>query len=811
MKRLLSALLVVSSCIVASAAQAQVSTDGPVSPPHPASHGKPTELSMKRAGSTSIDLRNLPPGKVTKHERIEPEPPEIEPIELPGSIPPPRVPITAPSAPAPSPSASFLGLDFANWGAGHPPDTNGDVGPTYFIETVNTSIGIYDKSTGTRVAAFTFNSLMHEGEFGNLCDTSNDGDPVVLYDSFEDRWVISDFAFQTDAGGVIDPPGVFQCFAVSKSGDPVSGGWNFYSINTTGGLGDYPKLGVWPDGIYMSVNLFNDALNAFFNPRLYALNKAQMYAGAPSVQVVTFDAPSAEFTILPANARLQTGTPPAGSPNYFAVVAQFLNAVSVYKFHVDWNSISTSTLTGPFISLTSTSWSTFIGTGTTLQPNTDVPSPANDLDTLYPRLMVQNQYTNIGGVESLWDSHTVGASGTNSTQAAVRYYQVKVTGGTVESNATQAFTWSPDATVHRFMPSVAVDRAGNMALGYSASSASLNPAIRYAGRLAGDAANTISQTETSLIEGTGSQSGTCGPGTCVRWGDYSSMSLDPDGCTFWMSNEYYAANGLNWQTRIGAFKYPSCTTIASGTVQGTVTATTGGAPISGATVSLGSRTTTTNGSGVYSFSGIPAGTYPLLTAAAAGFTTGTTSSIIVTSGGTTTKDFSLATAPTSACLADTSQADFQLGVPTNVDLTSNPGNVVLKENISPDQHADDNGFRAGYNFSTTVLIGQTFTPSVSATLARVDAFIFCNSCSGTNPNMTLEARTTSGGLPVMSAGGLLASSTIAGTSSGSGGTFTFTFSSPPTLAAGTQYGLVIRLVSNRTTGNQDWLATSGDV
>ena len=811
MKRLLSALLVVSSCIVASAAQAQVSTDGPVSPPHPASHGKPTELSMKRAGSTSIDLRNLPPGKVTKHERIEPEPPEIEPIELPGSIPPPRVPITAPSAPAPSSSASFLGLDFANWGAGHPPDTNGDVGPTYFIETVNTSIGIYDKSTGTRVAAFTFNSLMHEGEFGNLCDTSNDGDPVVLYDSFEDRWVISDFAFQTAAGGVIDPPGVFQCFAVSKSGDPVSGGWNFYSINTTGGLGDYPKLGVWPDGIYMSVNLFNDALNAFFNPRLYALNKAQMYAGAPSVQVVTFDAPSAEFTILPANARLQTGTPPAGSPNYFAVVAQFLNAVSVYKFHVDWNSISTSTLTGPFISLTSTSWSTFIGTGTTLQPNTDVPSPANDLDTLYPRLMVQNQYTNIGGVESLWDSHTVGASGTNSTQAAVRYYQVKVTGGTVESNATQAFTWSPDATVHRFMPSVAVDRAGNMALGYSASSASLNPAIRYAGRLAGDAANTISQTETSLIEGTGSQSGTCGPGTCVRWGDYSSMSLDPDGCTFWMSNEYYAANGLNWQTRIGAFKYPSCTTIASGTVQGTVTATTGGAPISGATVSLGSRTTTTNGSGVYSFSGIPAGTYPLLTAAAAGFTTGTTSSIIVTSGGTTTKDFSLATAPTSACLADTSQADFQLGVPTNVDLTSNPGNVVLKENISPDQHADDNGFRAGYNFSTTVLIGQTFTPSVSATLARVDAFIFCNSCSGTNPNMTLEARTTSGGLPVMSAGGLLASSTIAGTSSGSGGTFTFTFSSPPTLAAGTQYGLVIRLVSNRTTGNQDWLATSGDV
>ncbi len=805
MKRLLSALLVVSSCIVTSAAQAQVSTDGPAAPPHPVSHGKPTELSMKRAGSTSIDLRNLPPGQVSKHERIEPEPPEIEPIELPGSIPPPRFPITAPSAPAPSPSASFLGLDFANWGAGHPPDTNGDVGPTYFIETVNTSIGIYDKSTGTRVAAFTFNALMSQGAFGNLCDTSNDGDPVVLYDSFEDRWVISDFAFQTNAGGVIDPPGVFQCFAVSKSGDPVSGGWNFYSINTTGGLGDYPKLGVWPDGIYMSVNLFNDALNAFFNPRLYALNKAQMYAGAPSVQVVTFDAPSAEFTILPANARLQTGTPPAGSPNYFAVVAQFLNAVSVYKFHVDWNSISTSTLTGPFISLTSTNWSQF-NTGTALNPSSLVPSPANNLDTLYFRLMVQNQYTNIGGVESLWDSHTVGASGATSAQAAVRYYQVKVTGGTVESNATQAFTWSPDATVHRFMPSVAVDRAGNMALGYSASSASLNPAIRYAGRLAGDAANTISQTETSLIEGTGSQSGTCGPGTCVRWGDYSSMSLDPDGCTFWMSNEYFAVNGLNWLTRIGAFKYPSCTTIASGTVQGTVTATAGGAPISGATVSLGSRTTATNGSGAFTFSGIPAGTYPSLSASAAGFVTGTVSNLVVGSGGTTMQDFALATAPASACPVDTTQADLQKGIPTNLDLTTSPGDVRLLRPANIDQQ-NTSVTNSGPAFDSTSWFGETFTAGATGLLSQVDVNLFCSACTGTSPNITVSIRNTSSNLPT---GADIATTTIPGTSSGAAAYLSAVFASPANVTAGTQYAIVVRAASNPSAGTYAYVVSSGN-
>jgi hypothetical protein len=160
---------------------------------------------------------------------------------------------------------------------------------------------------------------MSQGNFGNLCDTDNFGDPVVLYDSFEDRWILTDFAFQLDgSGNVINPPGAFQCFAASKTGDPLSGGWNFYSINTAGGLGDYPKFGIWPDGLYMSANLFGYPAGASFqNPRVYAFNKAQMYAGAPSAQVVSFDAPSTEFTLLPANARLQAGTPPAGSPNYF--------------------------------------------------------------------------------------------------------------------------------------------------------------------------------------------------------------------------------------------------------------------------------------------------------------------------------------------------------------------------------------------------------------------------------------------------------------------------------------------------------------
>src|SRR6185436_19836341 len=134
----------------------------------------------------------------------------------------PVAPPTA-KAPAPPPTNVFEGLDRETWGSGSPPDTNGDVGPTYYIQTVNTSIGIFRKSDGFREAAFTFDTFMSQGNFGNLCDTNNFGDPVVLYDTFEDRWIITDFAFLTDVSGNVLAP-AYQCFATSMTGDPVAGG-----------------------------------------------------------------------------------------------------------------------------------------------------------------------------------------------------------------------------------------------------------------------------------------------------------------------------------------------------------------------------------------------------------------------------------------------------------------------------------------------------------------------------------------------------------------------------------------------------------
>jgi hypothetical protein len=767
----------------------------------------PVERFMRRGQPWDGDLRSLPQVRPLRRERREHEGPDPAPRMAPGPVgvelddqtpvslvPPDRNP------PAPAPDMNFIGLDFGTWGAGHPPDTTGDVGPEYFIQAINTSVGIFRKSDGGLVTAFTFDTLMSQAAAGNLCDTANFGDPVVLYDSFEDRWVITDFAFMLDGSGNVSPQTVLECFAVSRTGDPVAGGWNFYSIETPGGLGDYPKFGVWTDGIYMSANMFGySASGSFQGVRVFALNKAQMYAGAPTVQVVSFDAGADDFTLLPANARLQTGTPPLGSPNYLISTWNFLNAVTVYKFHVDWNRVSLSTFTGPDVPIAATSW-----------PNAAVANApslgGNNLDVLQIRAMMQNQYTNIGGVESLWTTHTVRRADTTGF-AAPRWYQVNVTGGTVAPTIPQAATWDPDAAnvMHRFMPSLALDRQGDLALGYSTSSATTKPAIKYAGRLSTDPVNTFSQTEQLLFQGAGTQTGNCGAGACQRWGDYSTMTLDPDGCTFWYTNMYYAVDGLDHQTRIGSFAYPECTPVgAGGTLSGTVTQS-GGAPLSGATVALGSRTTTTAPDGTYSFTVLPAGTYPVATASKAGFTSSTVNTIVVTDGGTTTRDFVLASAAANGCFTDTTLADFQAGVTVRCDLTGTPGDVRLLGEPTLDQQ-NLTVTNSGFGFNSTAWAGQTFLQAVTGPVTRIDLNLFCSSCTGTTPNLTVSIRATAGA-PAVPTGADLATATIPGFSSGAGGFFSANFATPATLTAGTTYAVIIRAVSNPSAGTYAYVCS----
>lgn len=491
------------------------------------------------------------------------------------------------AAPAPTPIANFAGMSLYANGAGWPPDTNGDVGPAHYVQVVNSSVGIYDKATGAALATVSLDGFFPSipTPVGNACDTGNMGDPVVLYDAMADRWLITDFAWFNDSGPY------YQCIAVSQTGNPLSGGWYYYALRADTGalngyLNDYPKLGVWPDGYYMAANMFG----ADFAVRIWALDRSAMLAGAPMTEVhfdLCQDGSCGSF--LPAN--LRGSPPPAGSPAFFATAAP-PNDIALYRFHADFATPASSTLTGP-IFVPVTPYSSF---------DEDVPElGGTSLDTVGFRLMAQLQYRNFGGHEALFATHTIDVGG----RATARWYEIRDPAGT--PTLYQEGDHSVADGRHRWMASIAADRDGDVAIGYSVSSSSMYPAIGYAGRRAGETLGELPQTERVLINGTGAQDG------ISRWGDYSGLSVDPtDDCTFWYTTEYYASTGWNWRTRIGSFKFPSCGQ-PKGTLDGHVVDAVSGAPISGAPVQLDgaeSLSTTTDDSGGYSVEVLP-GTYSI--------------------------------------------------------------------------------------------------------------------------------------------------------------------------------------------------------
>ena len=474
-------------------------------------------------------------------------------------------PLQAPQPNMPVPSLTFGGVTFATSGCGClPPDTDGDVGPTHYIQTVNSSFQVFTKTTGATLAGpTTYNSLFSAMGPTTPCGNGmNDGDAVVFYDHIADRWVISDFAFAALPG----PPPFYQCFAVSKTGDPVSGGWWLYALqhdpsNPTW-VGDYPKMGLWPDGYYMSANMFDGTTLAFQGVRVYALDRSKLIngTGAPAPSVVAFTVLPAglgqSYSLLPSTFRY--GAPPAGRDEFFAAVdspataGAVLNTVHVWKFHVDFTTPALSTFGvgashTPNTDVTVNNFvDAFTATTSNLVPQTGTTAR---LDTLGDKLMANLWYQNLFGFESLWATQTI--SGTSHTD--IRWYQFNVSGGTIAATPVQQQTFdNGNDGLHRWMPSGAVDNAGNFSVGYSASSSSINPAIRYAGRLRTDAVNTLAQGEATLIAGGGHQTSSSG-----RWGDYSSMTPDPvTPCAFWYTQEYYSAtSSASWNTRIGTFAF----------------------------------------------------------------------------------------------------------------------------------------------------------------------------------------------------------------------------------------------------------------
>ena len=501
-----------------------------------------------------------------------------------------------------------------------PPDTEGDVGPDHYFQYINDIAAIYDKSGNVVLGPFAGNAFW-DG-LGGPCEVQNDGDPLVRYDRQADRWVVSQFALPNFPDGPF-----YQCIAVSTTNDPTGEYYQYEFETNETFFTDYGKIGIWPDAYYMSFNMFGP--NGEVEGGAYAFDRGAMLAGAEAGMVIF--STGGQVGVLPSDLDGPT-PPPAGSPNYFMTYDVNPARLLQWQFHVDWTTPANSTFTGPVEIPVAEFINDVCDDPNGRQqcvPQLDSPEK---LETLGNRLMYRLVYRNFGDHESLVVNHTVG---TETGSAALRWYELRSPGASPV--VYQQGTYAPDANF-RWMGSMAMDKDGNIALGYSKSSAAMYPSIAATGRLAGDPLGTMGA-EDVLIAGGGSQFG-----SSSRWGDYSTMSIDPvDDCTFWYTQEYYTdSSSFDFKTRIGAMRFPSCTSGPSGALEGTVTGNSG--PIAGATVTAGESHTTTDAAGHYQFLTLPTGTYDV-TASKYGYLPSTAAGVSVSTGATTVQDFTLANAP----------------------------------------------------------------------------------------------------------------------------------------------------------------------
>jgi hypothetical protein len=485
----------------------------------------------------------------------------------------------------PAPYRNWEGI--GNLGNVVPPDTQGDVGLNHYVQWVNLSLAIWDKN-GTLVYGPVNGNTLWQG-FGGPCDACNDGDPVVIYDHLANRWLVSQFALPNYPAGPF-----YEYVAISQTSDPT-GAWYRYAFKTSDTkMDDYPKLGAWSDAYYMTCNQF-DTGGRWAGAGVLAFEKAKMLTGDPGARIIYFDLATVNTGyggMLPAHLEGNTA-PPAGAPCPFGEVDDDSwgwphDQFSVWLFHADWTTPANSTfgLSGnPNVVLQTAPFSSyFCGlNGCIHQPGT-----SRGLDELSDRLMYRLQYRNFGDHQSLVTCHTVNADGAGT--AGVRWYELRSTGG--DWSILQQGTYAPDGT-SRWMGSVAMNGQGAIGVGYSASSDSVYPSIRYAGRLVSDPLGTMNQAEQVLKAGTGVQTT-----SYSRWGDYSSLSVDPvDDCTFWYTQEYIATTGdRDWQTRVGAFRLADCSSSGGLTVTASATPSSGPIPLA---VSLSA--TASGGTGPYTY------------------------------------------------------------------------------------------------------------------------------------------------------------------------------------------------------------------
>ncbi len=489
-------LLTVALTAVAISAQ----TSAPLGPGHPA-YGPKTGCAV--ASDLSMPLRDMIPRGLSRRGR------EGKIISFPTKY---RrgISISRSTREWTQPSRSWHAKEtmpgpVANWDGipnllgVNPPDTQGDVGPNHYVQWINVSMQIWDKTGHSLWGPYNGNTIW--SGFGGPADSSNDGDPIVLYDRLADRWLISQFALPHYPNGPF-----YQYIAISQTGDPT-GSWYRYAFKVSDTLmNDYPKLGVWPDGYYMSVNEFGTS--GWAGVGVYVFDRTKMLAGDPTAAFQMFDlgTVSKDFGPLQPSHLEGSASPASGEPNTFvqfwdSAWGVYPDSLLLWEFHVDWTNPSASTfglLGQPNVNLTT---DTFDSNMCNYQ-RTCIRQPGTSarVDAISDRLMYRVQYRRFPTYRTLVLNHTVDADGAD--HAGIRWYEVRDSGS--GWGIFQQGTYAPDSD-NRWMASAAMDGSGDIAVGYSVSSTTTYPSIRYAGRTPADTLGTLGQGEQTLIAGGGSQ------------------------------------------------------------------------------------------------------------------------------------------------------------------------------------------------------------------------------------------------------------------------------------------------------------------
>ena len=564
--RLGGALALVTGLLTAALCAGAGSGSAAVTPGHAPGTSPVATVTWAAAHDTSPPLRDLAAGRIAPDADDPADEPDRGPIATGdgGYSGDGALQSVPPAATIPSTQQNFEGLsnqaNFNIFGFRvNPPDPNGEVGPNNYVEMINLVFGVYDKAGNLLLGPVDTGTLWSGFEIPDCTDPS--GDPVVLYDQFTDRWILSQF---TTRG-----PEYWNCVAVSTTSDPT-GSYYRYAFSTGVNFPDYPKYGNWTDSYVITTREFGPTIE--YGIGVYALEKNKMVNGQPARSVRFFldgndpdVLPLVGDGLLPGDVdgkqkpKTDSAIPIVGTQDDDASYGATFDALNIFDLSVKWRStviasldLNTQVPTAAFDSIFPCA-----PTSRDCLPQPGIVDPNQYLDILSyrQRPTFRLAYRNFKDYEALVTNQSVEA---RPGVAGARWYEIRRTGTTY--SLYQQGTYAPADGIHRWMGSIAQDKKGDMALGYSVvNGTTVYPGIRYTGRLAGDPLGQMTLGEGTIIDGSGVQTT-----TNSRWGDYTDMTVDPvDDCTFWYVNEYYTLAGqqsspAGWQTRIASFRLPGC-------------------------------------------------------------------------------------------------------------------------------------------------------------------------------------------------------------------------------------------------------------